>query len=67
VATRGVNEEELLSNLPEDIQRDIQHHFFRFLDKVLLLTSMQLLAFLLFHFHLGGNAWIQFFYTSCDL
>ncbi|XP_051204335.1 probable cyclic nucleotide-gated ion channel 20, chloroplastic [Lolium perenne] len=38
VATRGVNEEEILSNLPEDIQRDIQHHFFRFLDKFRLFT-----------------------------
>lgn len=33
-ATQGVNEEELLSNLPEDIQRDIRRHFFRFLNKV---------------------------------
>jgi hypothetical protein len=35
-ATQGVNEEELLSNLPEDIQRDIRRHFFRFLNKVCL-------------------------------
>lgn len=34
VAMRGVNEEELLSSLPEDIQRDIRHHFHRYLDKV---------------------------------
>lgn len=34
VATRGVNEEELLSNLPEDIQRGIRRHFFGFLKKV---------------------------------
>ncbi|KQK19073.1 hypothetical protein BRADI_1g46260v3 [Brachypodium distachyon] len=40
VATRGVNEEELLSNLPEDIQRAIRRHFFRFLDKVRLFNLM---------------------------
>jgi len=39
-ATQGVNEEELLSNLPEDIQRDIRRHFFRFLNKVRLFTLM---------------------------
>ncbi|KAI4975281.1 hypothetical protein ZWY2020_048888 [Hordeum vulgare] len=36
VAMRGVNEEELLSSLPEDIQRDIRHHFHRFLNKIRL-------------------------------
>ncbi|KAF0902596.1 hypothetical protein E2562_018090 [Oryza meyeriana var. granulata] len=40
VATRGVNEEELLSNLPEDIQRDIRRHFFGFLKKVRLFNLM---------------------------
>ncbi|KAL5200562.1 hypothetical protein ABZP36_021765 [Zizania latifolia] len=40
VATKGVNEEELLSNLPEDIQRDIRRHFFGFLKKVRLFTLM---------------------------
>ncbi|KQK01681.1 probable cyclic nucleotide-gated ion channel 20, chloroplastic [Brachypodium distachyon] len=39
-ATQGVNEEELLSNLPENIQRDIRRHFFRFLNKVRLFTLM---------------------------
>ncbi|VAI49841.1 unnamed protein product [Triticum turgidum subsp. durum] len=39
-ATQGVNEEELLSNLPEDIQRDIRRHFFRFLNRVRLFTLM---------------------------
>uniref|UniRef100_A0ACD5ZQX4 Uncharacterized protein n=1 Tax=Avena sativa TaxID=4498 RepID=A0ACD5ZQX4_AVESA len=38
MATRGVNEEELLKILPEDIQRDIRQHFFRFLDKIPLFT-----------------------------
>nr|GMC75795.1 probable cyclic nucleotide-gated ion channel 20, chloroplastic isoform X1 [Ipomoea batatas] len=33
-ATRGVNEERLLENLPEDIQRDIRRHLFRFVKKV---------------------------------
>ncbi|XBI08250.1 hypothetical protein VPH35_136006 [Triticum aestivum] len=36
VAMRGVNEEELLGSLPEDIQRDIRHHFHRFLNKIRL-------------------------------
>uniref|UniRef100_A0A0D9WN34 Ion transport domain-containing protein n=1 Tax=Leersia perrieri TaxID=77586 RepID=A0A0D9WN34_9ORYZ len=40
VATRGVNEEELLSNLPEDIQRDLRRHFFGFLKKVRLFALM---------------------------
>ncbi|BAS96713.1 probable cyclic nucleotide-gated ion channel 20, chloroplastic [Oryza sativa Japonica Group] len=40
VATRGVNEEELLSNLPEDIQRGIRRHFFGFLKKVRLFNLM---------------------------
>ncbi|KAJ1698707.1 hypothetical protein LUZ63_007219 [Rhynchospora breviuscula] len=34
-ANRGVNEEELMSKLPEDIQRDIRRHFFKFLNKVI--------------------------------
>ncbi|XP_019198131.1 PREDICTED: probable cyclic nucleotide-gated ion channel 20, chloroplastic isoform X2 [Ipomoea nil] len=33
-ATRGVNEERLLENLPEDIQRDIRRHLFKFVKKV---------------------------------
>uniref|UniRef100_J3MC80 Cyclic nucleotide-binding domain-containing protein n=1 Tax=Oryza brachyantha TaxID=4533 RepID=J3MC80_ORYBR len=40
VATSGVNEEELLSNLPEDVQRDIRRHFFGFLKKVRLFNLM---------------------------
>lgn len=36
-ATRGVNEERLLENLPEDIQRDIRRHLFRFVKKVSLI------------------------------
>lgn len=39
-ATRGVNEEELLENLPEDIQREIRRHFFKFLKKVRIFTLM---------------------------
>ncbi|KAJ3695955.1 hypothetical protein LUZ60_001332 [Juncus effusus] len=39
-ATRGVNEEELLTNLPEDIQREIRRHFFRFLNKVRIFTLL---------------------------
>ncbi|XP_070053457.1 probable cyclic nucleotide-gated ion channel 20, chloroplastic isoform X1 [Nicotiana tomentosiformis] len=33
-ATRGVNEEMLLENLPEDVQREIRRHLFRFIKKV---------------------------------
>lgn len=33
-ATRGVNEEMLLENLPEDLQRDIRRHLFTFIKKV---------------------------------
>lgn len=33
-ATRGVNEEILLENLPEDLQRQIRHHLFNFVKKV---------------------------------
>ncbi|KAJ8480460.1 hypothetical protein OPV22_024187 [Ensete ventricosum] len=39
-ATRGVNEEELLENLPEDIQREIRRYFFKFLNKVRIFTLM---------------------------
>ncbi|XP_038987401.1 probable cyclic nucleotide-gated ion channel 20, chloroplastic [Phoenix dactylifera] len=39
-ATRGVNEEELLENLPEDIQREIRRHFFKFLHKVRIFSLM---------------------------
>ncbi|OAY68590.1 putative cyclic nucleotide-gated ion channel 19 [Ananas comosus] len=39
-ATRGVNEEELLENLPEDIQREIRRHFFKFLNKVRIFKLM---------------------------
>ncbi|XP_051136434.1 probable cyclic nucleotide-gated ion channel 20, chloroplastic isoform X2 [Andrographis paniculata] len=34
VATRGVNEEILMENLPEDLQRDIRRHLFKFVKKV---------------------------------
>ncbi|KAI3464188.1 hypothetical protein Pfo_020851 [Paulownia fortunei] len=33
-ATRGVNEEMLMENLPEDLQREIRRHLFKFLKKV---------------------------------
>ncbi|KAJ6832844.1 putative cyclic nucleotide-gated ion channel 20, chloroplastic [Iris pallida] len=39
-ATRGVDEEELLENLPEDLQRDIRRHFFKFLKNVPLFSLM---------------------------
>ncbi|MED6157516.1 putative cyclic nucleotide-gated ion channel 20, chloroplastic [Stylosanthes scabra] len=38
-ATRGVNEEMLLENMPEDLQRDIRRHLFKFIKKVSLLAS----------------------------
>ena len=37
--TRGVNEEMLLQNLPEDLQRDIRRHLFKFVKKVRLSAS----------------------------
>lgn len=40
LTTRGVNEEDLLSNLPEDLQRDIRRYFFRFLNKVCVLWKL---------------------------
>ena len=33
-ATRGVNEVMLLESLPEDLQRDIRRHLFKFVKKV---------------------------------
>uniref|UniRef100_A0A803MS26 Cyclic nucleotide-binding domain-containing protein n=1 Tax=Chenopodium quinoa TaxID=63459 RepID=A0A803MS26_CHEQI len=33
-ATRGVNEEMLMENLPEDVQREIRRHLFKFVEKV---------------------------------
>ena len=33
-ATRGVNEELLFENMPDDLQRDIRRHLFAFLKKV---------------------------------
>ncbi|XP_023737453.1 probable cyclic nucleotide-gated ion channel 20, chloroplastic [Lactuca sativa] len=33
-ATRGVDEETLMENLPEDLQRDIRRHLFKFVKKV---------------------------------
>ncbi|XP_042060658.1 probable cyclic nucleotide-gated ion channel 20, chloroplastic isoform X2 [Salvia splendens] len=33
-ATRGVNEERLMENLPEDLQREIRCHLFKFVKKV---------------------------------
>ncbi|GAU28135.1 hypothetical protein TSUD_295740 [Trifolium subterraneum] len=39
-ATRGVNEEILMENLPEDLQRDIRRHFFKFVKKVRIFSLM---------------------------
>ncbi|KAG5229729.1 cyclic nucleotide-gated ion channel family protein [Salix suchowensis] len=39
-ATRGVNEEMLLENLPEDLQRDIRRHLFKFVKKVWIFHLM---------------------------
>ena len=38
-ATRGVNEEALMENLPEDLQRDIRRHLFMFIKKVSIRMS----------------------------
>uniref|UniRef100_A0A7N0VA56 Cyclic nucleotide-binding domain-containing protein n=1 Tax=Kalanchoe fedtschenkoi TaxID=63787 RepID=A0A7N0VA56_KALFE len=39
-ATRGVNEERLLENLPEDLQRGIHRHLFNFVQKVRIFSLM---------------------------
>ncbi|XP_061355807.1 probable cyclic nucleotide-gated ion channel 20, chloroplastic isoform X2 [Gastrolobium bilobum] len=39
-ATRGVNEEMLLENLPEDLRTDIQRHLFKFVKKVRIFALM---------------------------
>lgn len=39
-ATRGVNEEMLLENLPEDLQIDIRRHLFKFVKKVRIFALM---------------------------
>lgn len=35
-ATRGVNEEMLMENLPDDLQREIRRHLFKFVNNVSL-------------------------------
>ncbi|WOG96814.1 hypothetical protein DCAR_0416151 [Daucus carota subsp. sativus] len=40
-ATRGVNETMLLENLPEDLQRDIRRHLFKFVQKVRIFSMME--------------------------
>ncbi|XP_004515287.1 probable cyclic nucleotide-gated ion channel 20, chloroplastic isoform X2 [Cicer arietinum] len=39
-ATRGVNEEILMENLPEDLQRDIRRHLFNFVKKGRIFSLM---------------------------
>ncbi|XP_012488363.1 probable cyclic nucleotide-gated ion channel 20, chloroplastic isoform X1 [Gossypium raimondii] len=39
-ATRGVNEEVLIENLPEDLQREIRRHLFKFVKKVRIFALM---------------------------
>ncbi|CAJ2667210.1 unnamed protein product [Trifolium pratense] len=39
-ATRGVNEETLLVNLPEDLQIDIRRHLFNFIKKIRIFSLM---------------------------
>ncbi|KAJ0264321.1 Ion transport domain-containing protein [Hirschfeldia incana] len=39
-ATRGVNEELLFENMPDDLQRDIKRHLFKFLKKVRIFSLM---------------------------
>ncbi|KAI3724158.1 hypothetical protein L2E82_35926 [Cichorium intybus] len=40
VATRGVDEETLMENLPEDLQRDIRRHLFKFIKKVRIFARL---------------------------
>ncbi|XP_023519574.1 probable cyclic nucleotide-gated ion channel 20, chloroplastic isoform X1 [Cucurbita pepo subsp. pepo] len=39
-STRGVNEERIFENLPEDLQRNIRRHLFRFVNKVRIFALM---------------------------
>lgn len=39
-ATRGVNEEMLMETLPEDLQRDIRRHLFKFVKKASFLQKL---------------------------
>ncbi|KAI7738647.1 hypothetical protein M8C21_003629 [Ambrosia artemisiifolia] len=39
-ATQGVEEEKLMENLPEDLQRDIRRHLFKFVKKVRIFSLM---------------------------
>lgn len=39
-ATRGVNEDMLFENLPEDLQREIRRHLFKFVKKVRIFALM---------------------------
>ncbi|XP_038725552.1 probable cyclic nucleotide-gated ion channel 20, chloroplastic [Tripterygium wilfordii] len=39
-ATRGVNEEKLLENLPEDLQKDIRRHLFKFVKEIPIFEVM---------------------------
>nr|XP_043631319.1 probable cyclic nucleotide-gated ion channel 20, chloroplastic isoform X2 [Erigeron canadensis] len=39
-ATQGVNEENLMVTLPEDLQRDIRRHLFEFIKKVRIFAAM---------------------------
>ncbi|KAL3724910.1 hypothetical protein ACJRO7_029994 [Eucalyptus globulus] len=40
-ATRGVNEEMLLEDFPEDLQRDIRRHLFKFVKRVRIFAVME--------------------------
>ncbi|KAF8014585.1 hypothetical protein BT93_H0418 [Corymbia citriodora subsp. variegata] len=40
-ATRGVNEEMLLDDFPEDLQRDIRRHLFKFVKRVRIFAVME--------------------------
>ncbi|XP_071722418.1 probable cyclic nucleotide-gated ion channel 20, chloroplastic [Rutidosis leptorrhynchoides] len=40
-ATRGVNEDILFDNLPEDLQKDIRRHLFNFVKKVQIFVVME--------------------------
>lgn len=46
-ATRGVNEERLMENLPEDLQRYIRRHLFKFVKKVRFNSPSVFLSYLM--------------------
>jgi len=56
-ATRGVNEELLFENMPDDLQRDIRRHLFKFLKKVI--SNSLMTALVSIHFVYSDSTVLQ--------